>query len=785
MSNYKLATINQQFIAETIARTGSEQLLEKAGRNFVGLYNEEENWYIPLRASLSKKSPEGSHFDTPFTTTNKHFRRPGLDFQKALYVPGNMITEIRNTLPTEQSKFILEHQEEIQSTFENYVMSIENLEPESNAYQFSTVPLFPEGIEKIQKLAKSKAQKSDIDQSLKQSITEENVEKTTLIKATHVKNQDFTSLDIAANAHRMFDYLTELGTDNTFDSTPLMLEYSAKMLGISYGEVEQAYMTQIPISEERLKELQETKQSQQTQDSFKETPEVRQLLGEKEKISPNVEKKTIEITQDDILSNGLNEDRMMRIVQLLSDKEIVSFSKSSTGLSYQLKDNKGTGQVVDYQDYTKEIDYINQRLKSINTEVNVDEKHQNGISRPETLEVKGWGEAKWDSKEDYYILPRYGSKRNVAFTQSEIEELNKSYIQGKVNETTSIATETKNENTQRMDTQLVEFIRNKDLSALSKHMKEGLKNYLDSETYKNYLNFVAQFHKYSSHNIQMILAQKPDASLIAGAGKWKKDFGRYPAKGSKALYIYSAPKQYTLKDENGNPKLDEQGNEIKRSYYKLLPVYDVSQTAGKELPKPVHELTGKVENYESLFLAINKCITSPVRFEKLEGDTHGYFNPSQNEIVLKSQMSEKQTIKTLIHEATHSELHTNSQARFGDDTYRKQEFEAESVAYVVTQHYGIDSSDYSFGYLTSWGMDDLDLKNLKETMIKVQEKSHDLIERIDKNLEKVKDNVVEKSSLEQEIERATSSQLQTQVSENQIQEVDSQGKKFSEPSTQF
>lgn len=732
MSNYKLATINQQFIAETIARTGSEQLLEKAGRNFVGLYNEEENWYIPLRASLSKKSPEGSHFDTPFTTTNKHFRRPGLDFQKALYVPGNMITEIRNTLPTEQSKFILEHQEKIQNTFENYVMNIENLEPESNAYQFSTVPLFPEGIEKIKKLAKSKVPKSDIDQTLKQSITEENIEKIALIKATHVKNQDFTSLDIVANAHRMFDYLTELGTDNTFDSTPLMLEYSAKVLGISYEEVEQAYMTQIPISEERLKKLRETMQNQQTQDSFKETSVVSQPLGEKEKFFQNFENKTIEITQEDILSNVLNEDRMLRIIQLLSDKEIVSFSKSSTGLSYQLKNNKGTGQVVDYQDYSKEIDYINQRLKNLDSKVMVDEKNE-------------------DSE-------------HLKSSQSS---------------------ETKNDNTLGTDTQLVELVRNKDLPALSKHMKEGLKNYRDSKTYKNYLNFVAQFHKYSSHNIQMILAQKPDASLIAGAGKWKKDFGRYPAKGTKALYIYSAPKQYTLKDENGNPKIDGQGNEIKRSYYKLLPVYDVSQTSGKELPRPIHELTGKVKNYENLFLAINKCIASPVRFEQLEGDTHGYFNPSQNEIILKSQMSEKQTIKTLIHEATHSELHTNSQARFGDDTYRKQEFEAESVAYVVTQHYGIDSSDYSFGYLTSWGMDALDLQNLKEAMIKVQEKSHDLIERIDKNLEKVKDNIVEKSSLEQEIELATSSQLQPQVSENQIKEVDSQGKKFSELSMQF
>ena len=149
MSTYKTVLIKPEFIAETVMRTGSEQLLEKDSRSYVGLYNEKENWYIPLRSKLSIKSPKDSHYATPFNTTNPHFIRPGLDFQKALYVPKDKIVEIRNTLPYEQNQFILEHQEDIQDKFEEYVLSTEELDRKSTEFLFSTVPLFPEGVERI------------------------------------------------------------------------------------------------------------------------------------------------------------------------------------------------------------------------------------------------------------------------------------------------------------------------------------------------------------------------------------------------------------------------------------------------------------------------------------------------------------------------------------------------------------------------------------------------------------------------------------------------------------
>ncbi|GAB2022662.1 hypothetical protein RyT2_17360 [Pseudolactococcus yaeyamensis] len=310
----------------------------------------------------------------------------------------------------------------------------------------------------------------------------------------------------------------------------------------------------------------------------------------------------------------------------------------------------------------------------------------------------------------------------------------------------------------KVDLEVVELIKGKSIDKLSKHMQEGLKNYRNSDQYKNYLNFVSKFHRYSENNIRLILSQNPNATRIAGAGSWKKDHGRYPSKGEKAIYIWSAPQEYILKDKAGNPKLDDNGKVQKRTFYRLLPVFDVAQTSGRELPQLVTELQSSVHNYENLFLAITNSIQTPVRFEEIENGASGYFDPDFDEIVLKSGMSESATIKTLIHEATHSELHTNSGARFGDETYRRQEFEAESVAYVVSQHYGIDSSDYSFGYLASWGMDKKDLAELKSVMAAVQKESHQLIEKIDKALEKQMTKVAQVNPLQNEIEQVKSKQ---------------------------
>jgi hypothetical protein len=164
MANFRLATIRPEFYAETVARTGSSEILDKVWRSYVGLYNEVENWYLPLRASINPKAPAETYYLTPFVSNSPHFKRPGIDFQKALYVPDDMILSIKNTLPKAQYTFIKQHFDDIQQRFERFVLSTEVMNPASKIYKFSTVPFFPEGIEKIKKMSNEAL----LEQSLKQ-----------------------------------------------------------------------------------------------------------------------------------------------------------------------------------------------------------------------------------------------------------------------------------------------------------------------------------------------------------------------------------------------------------------------------------------------------------------------------------------------------------------------------------------------------------------------------------------------------------------------------------------
>ena len=152
MSRYKLAYIDTSFIVETIAHTGKEELLTKDNRPYVGLYDAENNWYIPLRANIGHKKPAKSCYRTPFKTNNPHFIDPGLDFQKSLFVPSDSVIEIRNTLPREQAQFIETHLDDIQQKFESYVLSVDRLDHNSPSYLFSTIALFPEGVEHLKQV---------------------------------------------------------------------------------------------------------------------------------------------------------------------------------------------------------------------------------------------------------------------------------------------------------------------------------------------------------------------------------------------------------------------------------------------------------------------------------------------------------------------------------------------------------------------------------------------------------------------------------------------------------
>lgn len=318
------------------------------------------------------------------------------------------------------------------------------------------------------------------------------------------------------------------------------------------------------------------------------------------------------------------------------------------------------------------------------------------------------------------------------------------------------------------DQNIIDAARAKDVKALSVHLKDGIKQYLNSDQYKLFLDAMSKFHRYSPKNVQMILAQKPDAELIAPAGRWKSEFERFPAKGSKAIYIWDYREKLS-KTSDGEVIVDENGKSKKESYFVLSPKFDVSQTTGKDIPKAVYELEdGKAFDqvhaanlYRSL-KSVSETKGVPVSFESISNGANGFYSPMEHAITINKGMGQTQTLKTLIHEMAHSDLHNNKAREAHAYTYSNQELQAESVAYVVAQHYGIDTSSYSFGYLANWSNDKVGLSDLEAQLKVVHIEAKDLITRIDTTMEKVVEVQTSKAAsnpfkakLQEEKEKAT------------------------------
>ena len=274
------------------------------------------------------------------------------------------------------------------------------------------------------------------------------------------------------------------------------------------------------------------------------------------------------------------------------------------------------------------------------------------------------------------------------------------------------------------------------LKEITDRLEQGITELFESERYREYLRVMSKFHNYSFNNTLLIAMQKPDASLVAGFSAWKNNFGRNVMKGQKGIKII-APSPYKVKQEmkkidphtqqpiigkDGKPVTEEK--EITIPAYKVVSVFDVSQTEGKELPDiAVDELTGNVERYKDFFAALEKTSPVPIGFEQIPGSSHGYYHLEDKRIAIQEGMSELQTLKTAIHEIAHAKLHDidlnapeNEQQPRVDR--RTREVEAESVAYTVCQHYGLDTSDYSFGYVAGWssGRELSELKSSLETI---------------------------------------------------------------------
>ena len=303
---------------------------------------------------------------------------------------------------------------------------------------------------------------------------------------------------------------------------------------------------------------------------------------------------------------------------------------------------------------------------------------------------------------------------------------------------------------------VTELIQAKDNKGLAKVLKEGVKDYFQSETYKKFLETMSKFHNYSPRNIQMILTQNPDASHVASFKKWRDEFERSVNKREKAIRIF-APITLKKRDPKTNePILDENGNEQTYTSFKLVPVFDVSQTSGKELTKAIYELEGSYEDYGNLYKSareVSEANGVPISFSEDTQGAKGYYTRTTNEIVIKKGLSEQQTLKTIFHEMAHSELHTVDRLLENPLSKSTRELQAESVAFVVSSHYGLDTSEYSFGYLASWSQDPEGLSDLEAQIKIVQKEANNLISKIDKALEKYQSKELTKDAFQEKINR--------------------------------
>lgn len=289
-----------------------------------------------------------------------------------------------------------------------------------------------------------------------------------------------------------------------------------------------------------------------------------------------------------------------------------------------------------------------------------------------------------------------------------------------------------------------------EIKEITDKLEQGIKELFESEKYKVFLHTMSKFHNYSLNNTMLIAMQMPEATLVAGYEAWKKNHERHVVKGEKGIRIF-APAPYKVKVEQdkldpvtNKPVLDENNNpikevvEVKKPAFKLVSVFDVSQTEGKEIPSlGVDELLGDVEDYAHFFDALERSCPVPIGFEEIEGGAKGYYHQTECRIALNEGMSEVQNVKTLIHEMAHQKLHAVENIDKDLKLSRSaKEVEAESIAYVICQHYGIDTSEYSFAYLAGWS-DGKDTPELKASLDRIRKASNEMINEIDSHIAEI------------------------------------------------
>lgn len=288
--------------------------------------------------------------------------------------------------------------------------------------------------------------------------------------------------------------------------------------------------------------------------------------------------------------------------------------------------------------------------------------------------------------------------------------------------------------------------RKAEMDEMAVKLEKGVKDIFEGDNYKDYLNFCAKLPRYSVNNQILIMLQKPDATMCQSFSGWK-EVNRFVKKGEKGIRIM-APSPYKKEveqdklDASGNPVIGANGEPVKETVeitvnaFKPVSTFDISQTEGDPVPVfCAEELTGDVDGYEKILEAIKETVPVPIAFEEIASGAKGYFHLEDNRIAVQEGMSEAQTVKTIIHEAAHAALHSrDAMSASGEQKSRNQkETEAESVAYIVCKHFGIDTSDYSFGYLATWSADK-EVPELKSSLDTIRRAASDMIVKLEDKL---------------------------------------------------
>lgn len=300
--------------------------------------------------------------------------------------------------------------------------------------------------------------------------------------------------------------------------------------------------------------------------------------------------------------------------------------------------------------------------------------------------------------------------------------------------------------------------REEKMSEIQQKLEDGTRMIFESDAYADYIRTFSKFPRYSVNNCILIASQRPDATYVCGMKTWN-DMNRRVNKNESGIMILAPIKRKAevkeqVYDEENHPVIQQDGTPltevVKREFQSFRPVYvwDYAQTSGDPLPSLVHNLTSEVDGYDQLKDILVKVSPVPVSFESFNSNANGYFSPAEQRIVVKESLGELQTVKTLLHEIGHAVLGHGGK----DDKWDRESKEvmAESVAFWVSSMLNLDTSDYSFGYISGWSKDK-EVSELKENLELIKSTADSLSKAIEEEYEKLKEE--EKPEIQESVKK--------------------------------